>query len=237
VNCLSAVEIPIAPEALNECIGNLQQLKASDQFRVADEAEGEHHKPVEDQANGKRHPLPSNRIWGGIFALTGEMRMLARWVFISLILLAASFTMLAQGAPPQVTNSTEATAVADTMRAMYVAAATDDLAKFRSLIAPGFYAFDNGKRYDGDALMQMVISAHAKGMKIVWNVTEPDAHIHDDYAWIAYTNVGSIQMSAAAESTPVKWLESACLERHNSSWKIVFFQSSRVPAPPPSGSR
>ncbi len=163
--------------------------------------------------------------------------MLARPVFISMIVPAASFTMLAQGATPQVTKSTEATAVADTMRAMYVAAATDDLAKFRSLIAPGFYAFDNGRRYDGDALMQMVISAHAKGMKIVWSVTEPDAHIHGNYAWIAYTNGGSIQMTAAAGLTPVTWLESACLERHNSSWKIVFFQSSRVPAPPPSDTR
>jgi SnoaL-like domain len=163
--------------------------------------------------------------------------MHARLVLISLIVLAASFRMPAQGATPQVTNSKEATAVADAMRAMYVAAATDDLAKFRSLIAPGFYAFDNGKRYDGDALMQMVISAHAKGMKIRWNVTKPDAHLHGDYAWIAYTNVGSIQVSAGAGLTPMTWLESACLERHNGSWKIVFFQSSRVPAPPPSGSR
>jgi hypothetical protein len=110
--------------------------------------------------------------WGGIFAVTGEMRMLARLVLISLIVLAASFRMPAQGATP--TSSKEATAVADTMRAMYVAAATDDLAKFRSLIAPGFYAFDNGKRYDGDALMQMVISAHAKGMKIVSDLSKLD---------------------------------------------------------------
>jgi SnoaL-like domain len=161
--------------------------------------------------------------------------MLARLVLISLIVLAASFRMPAQGATP--TSSKEATAVADTMRAMYVAAATDDLAKFRALIAPGFYAFDNGKRYDGDALMQMVISAHAKGMKIVWNITKPDAHVHGDYAWIAYTNVGSIQVSTGDGLTPMTWLESACLERHNGSWKIVFFQSSRVPAPPPPGSR
>jgi hypothetical protein len=80
-------------------------------------------------------------------------------VLISLIVLAASFRMPAQGATPA--SSKEATAVADTMRAMYVAAATDDMT----------------------------------------------------------------------------WLESACLERHNGSWKIVFFQSSRVPVPPPSGSR
>ena len=163
--------------------------------------------------------------------------MLARLVFISMMVLAAPFRMPEQGATPQVTHSKEATAVADTMRAMYVAAATDDLAKFRSLIAPGFYAFDNGRRYDGDALMQMVMSAHAKGTKIAWNVTQPDAHVHGDYAWIAYTNVGSVQVSAGAGLTPITWLESACLERHNGSWKIVFFQSSRVPPPPPSGSR
>jgi hypothetical protein len=109
---------------------------------------------------------------GGIFAVTEEMRMLARLVLISLTVLAASFRMPAQGATPA--SSKEATAVADTMRAMYVAAATDDLAKFRSLIAPGFYAFDNRKRYDGEALMQMVISAHAKGMKIVSDLSKLD---------------------------------------------------------------
>jgi hypothetical protein len=158
--------------------------------------------------------------------------LFARLVLLSVAVLAAPLEMRAQGATPQVTASTEGAAVADTMRAMFVAAGTDDLAKFRSLTAPGFYAFDNGKRYDGVALMQTLASAHAKGMKFVWNVTHPDVHIHGDNAWIAYTNVGSIQSSPAASPTPTTWLESACLERHDGSWKIVFLQSSRAAAPP-----
>ena len=54
--------------------------------------------------------------------------MLARLVLINLIVLAASFRMPAQGATPQVTHSKEATAVADTMRAMSAKVAKDRLA-------------------------------------------------------------------------------------------------------------
>ena len=151
-------------------------------------------------------------------------------------MLVAPLKSLAQGATSQMIQSTEATAVAETMRALFIAAGANDLERFRSLTVPGFYAFDSGKRFDGDALMQTIMSAHAKGMKFVWNVTQPDVHVHGDSAWIAYTNVGSIQTSAAAQPTPMTWLESACLERHDGSWKIVFLQSSRAAAPPPSGS-
>jgi hypothetical protein len=81
--------------------------------------------------------------------------------------------------------------------------------------------------------MQMVMNAHTKGMKFVWNLTDPDVHVQNDTAWIAYTNVGSIQASASAEPTPMTWLESAYLERHHGLWQIAFFQSSRVSLPPP----
>jgi hypothetical protein len=161
--------------------------------------------------------------------------LFARLVLLSLIVLAAPLRMPAQGATAEGAHSTEATAVVDTMHTMFVALGTEDLAKFHSLTVPGFYAFDNGKRYDGDALMQIIVSAHAKGMKFVWSVTQPDVHIHGNYAWIAYANVGSIQQSSTAEPTPMTWLESAFLESHNGSWKITFLQSSRVAAPPPSG--
>ena len=36
--------------------------------------------------------------------------------------------------------------VVETMRTMYAAAATDDLAKFHTVAAPDFYAFDGGTR-------------------------------------------------------------------------------------------
>ncbi len=43
--------------------------------------------------------------------------------------------------------------VADTVRTMYAAATADDLALFQTVTTADFYAYDNGKRFDGDALM------------------------------------------------------------------------------------
>ncbi len=126
-------------------------------------------------------------------------------------------------------QSAEAKQVADTIRAMYAAAQKDNLDGFHAVVAPGFYAFDDGQRFDGDALMRMVIDLHGKGAKAVWTVTQPDVHISGNSAWIAYTNVGSLQMSPTAPVVPVQWLESAVLEKQSGRWKIVFFHSTRVP--------
>ena len=133
----------------------------------------------------------------------------------------------------QSTMTADADAVVDTLREMFAAAKTDDMAKFRSLITPGFYAFDNGKRFDGDALMRFVIEIHSKGGKAVWSVTEPDVHVYGDHAWIAYTNVGSLQLDPASPPVPTRWLESAFLTREDGAWKLEFLQSTRVPPPQP----
>jgi hypothetical protein len=68
-------------------------------------------------------------------------------------------------------------AVVETMRAMYAAATADDLEKMHSVTTADFYAFDGGKRFDGDALFQLVKSAHAAGTVFVWTVTEPEVHV------------------------------------------------------------
>src|ERR1700751_6318346 len=69
---------------------------------------------------------------------------------------------------------------------VFAAAATDDTAKFDSVIAPGFYIFDGGLRFNGDSIMAFIKAQHAGGKDYEWNVTEPDVHIRDDIAWIAY---------------------------------------------------
>lgn len=166
-----------------------------------------------------------------------RIRVFTQLLLLLPMLLSMSVGVRAQGEKPHMNDSIESTAVTDTIRAVLNAATNNDMDKFRSLIRPGFYAFDNGRRYDGDTLMQTVISAHAKGIKIVWNLTEPDVHIYGDRAWIAYRNVGSIQLTAADAPTPMTWLESAYLERHDASWKVLFLQSSREAASSPLDSR
>jgi hypothetical protein len=119
------------------------------------------------------------------------------------------------------------TAIVQTVRTMFDAATTDDLKKFDSVAAPGFYIYDNGERFDGEGIMKLIIAQHAKGAKYVWTVTQPDVHVYCDEAWIAYVNDGSVQSSPDAPVTPMKWLESAILRRQGGVWKVVFFHSTR----------
>lgn len=156
--------------------------------------------------------------------------LLAAWIAISPSGARAQVRLAAQSA---VAMSEDQTAVVATMRAMYSAATANDLALFDAQLAPGFYAFDGGQRFDGDALMHMVMDYHAKGVSFVWTVTKPDVHVFGDHAWIAYTNAGSITMSPGATPTPLTWLESASLVKIGGAWKIAFFHSTRVPAPEP----
>ena len=117
--------------------------------------------------------------------------------------------------------------IINTVSTVFAAAATDDTAKFDSVIAPGFYIFDGGLRFNRDAIMTLIKTQHAAGKHYEWNVTEPDVHISGDIAWIAYVNKGSI--TDASGTTQMKWLESAFLQKQAGSWKIVFVHSTRVP--------
>jgi ketosteroid isomerase-like protein len=120
--------------------------------------------------------------------------------------------------------------IVDTVSAMFTALRTDDVAKFNSVIAPGFYIFDAGTRFNGETLIALIKSVHAAGKRYEWNVTEPDVHISGDTAWIAYVNKGSV--TDASGITNQKWLESAVLQKQGGSWKIVFMHSTRVPTQP-----
>jgi hypothetical protein len=110
---------------------------------------------------------------------------------------------------------------------IFAAARTDDDAKFDSVIASGFYIFEGGARFDGDAIMTFIKAQHAAGKRHEWNVTEPDVHISGNTAWIAYVNKGSID--DASHTVNQNWLESAFLQKEAGIWKIVFMNSTRVP--------
>jgi hypothetical protein len=121
--------------------------------------------------------------------------------------------------------------VTATLRAMYAAARTDDLAAFHAVTTPDFYAFDGGQRYDGDALMKMVKAAHASGARIEWSVTQPKVEADCRRALITFVNVGSITVHGKTQ--PVTWLEAAELHRDGTHWRIHFFTSAQVPPKPP----
>ena len=118
--------------------------------------------------------------------------------------------------------------VTDAVRSMFSAFAADDLASFRTVTAKDFYAFDVGKRFDGEALMDVIKQAHAGGTVFVWNVARPAVHVHRDIAWITYVNEGSIQDSAGTKK--MTWLESAVLRKEHGVWRVQFLHSTRAAA-------
>ena len=117
--------------------------------------------------------------------------------------------------------------VVDTVNTIFAAASTEDIAKLDSVIAPDFYIFANGMRFNGDALMAAIKTLHAAGKHNDEHVTEPDVHISGNTAWIAYVNKGST--TDASGTVNQNWLESAFLEKQAGTWKILFMHSTRVP--------
>jgi len=137
-----------------------------------------------------------------------------------------AFTARAQQQP----LTADQTQIVNTVSTIFTAARADDAAKFDSVIAPDFYIFDGGVRFNGNAIMALIRAQHAAGKRFDWNVTEPEVHISGSTAWIAYVNQGSITDGSGTVSQ--KWLESAFLQKQDGIWKIVFMHSTRAPAAP-----
>jgi ketosteroid isomerase-like protein len=125
-------------------------------------------------------------------------------------------------------SETQEVNVVDTVKAVFVAAGADDLDKFHEVTTKDFYAYDNGARFDGDALMQAIKKQHEAGYVYEWNVTQPQVHVAGDVAWITYINEGSVKNASGTQQ--VTWLESMVLEKKGGRWRIHFVHSSRVPS-------
>jgi uncharacterized protein DUF4440 len=112
---------------------------------------------------------------------------------------------------------------------MFAALRTDDLDRFQKIVTPDFYAFDAGRRFDGNELALFVKDAHSKGMRFTWSITEPLVHMGCASACITNINKGSV--GSAAGEQPVSWLESMVLQYRDSHWRIAFLHSTRVVDP------
>jgi len=118
-------------------------------------------------------------------------------------------------------------AVIDAINQFFEAASHDDERIFKEVLAPSFYAFDNGKRFDGMELPQLIKAAHAAGKTYIWSVTDPKVHMACDWAWITYINRGSVGDPSGTQ--PMSWLESAVLHYQGQRWHIEFLHSTRTP--------
>lgn len=98
-----------------------------------------------------------------------------------------------------------------------------------ALQTPGFYAFDNGQRFDGTVLGELLRAAKASGTRVEWNLGAIDVHAGCDEAWAAWVNKGAAGGPGAL--APVTWLESAGLRYQDGHWRMEFLNSGRVPPP------
>ena len=139
---------------------------------------------------------------------------------------AALFAMplAASGMPAPEADVAE---IRTTIATLYDALKRDDVATFRSVVAPGFYSFDGGARFAGDELMQLIIGRHADGWVFEWNLGEPEIAVHGDMAWATWLNQGFVQ-DPRGKRDAVAWLESAVLCKDAGRWRILFFHSSRA---------
>ena len=127
--------------------------------------------------------------------------------------------------------SSDGALVVAALTELFAGARADDAARAKAVLAPGFYAFDAGRRLDADALLAGVGAAHKAGRVMEWTVAEPDVHIECGQAWAAWIDKGSIRDATGTQ--PVTWLESAALEFQGGRWVIRFFSSMRALSPPP----
>jgi hypothetical protein len=116
------------------------------------------------------------------------------------------------------------------VRGWFAAFDRNDYPAGYALQAPGFYAYDNGQRYDGTTLGELLRTAKGQGVKVEWNLGAVDVHAGCDEAWAAWVNKGSSGSSGAMQ--PVTWLESAGLRYQDGHWRMEFLHSGRVPAAP-----
>ena len=72
--------------------------------------------------------------------------------------------------------------IVDTVSTIFSAVGAEDIAKLNSVIAPDFYIFANGMRFNGDALMAAIKALHAAGKRNNERVTEPDIRISGNTA-------------------------------------------------------
>ena len=117
--------------------------------------------------------------------------------------------------------------VAGTIQAMYTALAAGDAKTARAFMAPDFYIFDGGARFDTDGILGLIRKTQQAGATYRWQVTEPRAQIACDIAWITYVNRGGV--AKAGQETPMTWLESGVLRWEAGRWVIEFMHSTRQP--------
>jgi hypothetical protein len=112
------------------------------------------------------------------------------------------------------------------LQTLFDSMGSEDAKGWNQVIGPGFYAFDANQRLEGNALFELVRSAHKAGVKILWHLDEIDVHVDCATAWFSLMNKGSVGDTTGMQ--PMTWQESGVFYYTQGQWKLHFFHSNRV---------
>jgi hypothetical protein len=116
--------------------------------------------------------------------------------------------------------------VANQLQALFDAMGSEDAKTWNQIVDPSFYAFDANQRLDGNALFELLRTAHKAGVKIVWHLDQIDVHTDCATAWFSLMNKGSVGDSNGSQ--PMTWQESGIFNYVQGQWRLRFFHSNRV---------
>lgn len=148
----------------------------------------------------------------------------SRWV-----LAARQATIVA---PPGCTASAaDSPAIADALHAWYAAEAVGDAAGYHARVTADFHAFDGGKPFIGDGLLDMAKAHLDKGERAAFTIGELAVQLDCRTALATFTTQGSFD--SAGRHQDATFLESAELRKEDGQWRLAFFHSTLVPPAPP----
>jgi hypothetical protein len=153
----------------------------------------------------------------------------AHWMikFVAVCLLLPSFVQASPRSPTDSSCAPQAQSdVVARVGAVFSALTVMDDKAIDSVLAPDFYAFEGGRRFDRTSLVEVIRSAVQAGKKYTWSVTQPEVHATCHLAWITYRNQGQITDGENIQN--VSWLESAVLRESHGQWLIAFLHSTRI---------
>src|SRR5580698_8287463 len=85
---------------------------------------------------------------------------------MGLLMLMPIMAASAQEGVARAPRADDEVAIVKTLEQVFSAAQRDDMDRFHAVTTKDFYAYDNGKRFDGDGLMQMIQQYHTKGTNL-----------------------------------------------------------------------
>jgi hypothetical protein len=116
-----------------------------------------------------------------------------------------------------------------TIERAFVAIGKDDQMLLREIFCEDFHAFENGVPVTGPEVFELMSRFHAQGKRYRWSVNSPQIEVQGNLGVVVYVNRGSISETPGSDPIPMSWVETAVLRRQESSWRLAFLHSTRMP--------